>query len=105
MTEQIHNGTNLNVITHDYIMKTTEYTEFVHCFTKTRWTNNVTQTIIPRTFEVNFTGSSDGDRRRFLIHFISSFIESEIVDIENRTELHSRLYNTSSFDSLRDKLV
>ena len=61
MTEQIHNGTNLNVITHDYIMKTTEYTEFVHCFTKTRWTNNVTQTIIPRTFEVDFTGSSDGD--------------------------------------------
>ena len=68
VTEQVHNGTNSNVTSQDYIMETTEYMEFLYCFTKARWINNVPQTILPRTFEVNFSGSSDGDRRRSLIH-------------------------------------
>ena len=33
VTEQIHNGTNSNVISQDYIMEATEYMEFVYCFT------------------------------------------------------------------------
>ena len=68
VTKQVHNGTNSNVTSQDYIMETTEYMEFLYCFTKARWINNVPQTILPRAFEVNFTGSSDGDRRRSLIH-------------------------------------
>ena len=68
MTEQVHNGTNSNVTSQDYIMETIEYMEFPYCLTKTRWINNVPQTILPRTFEVYFTGSSDGHRRRPPIH-------------------------------------
>ena len=40
------------------------------------------------------------------LHILSPrFTGGEIFDIENRTELHKRLYSTSSFDVLRNKQV